>query len=123
MLLLLLLLAACGRSRGPLRPTFDSLQRQVFDVHCAVAGCHVGAAPESGLNLEAGQAHANLVGRPSTFVGDRQLVAPGRPDESYLIDKLLGRRVVGERMPLGREALPDSVVQVIRRWIERGAPE
>ena len=50
-------------------------------------------------------------------------VKPGDPDGSYLIRKLEGGRIVGERMPLGSAPLPPETLAVIREWIARGAPD
>jgi hypothetical protein len=49
-------------------------------------------------------------------------VAPGRPDDSYLVHKIEGRAAVGARMPLGGPFLDDATIAVIRDWIARGAP-
>ena len=105
-----------------LRPTLESIQANVFGVHCAVADCHTVAAPESQMNLESGRAYENLVNARSVGLRGMYRVRPGRSDSSYLIRKLTGEGIVGERMPLGRAPLPDSVIVLIRRWIDSGAP-
>jgi hypothetical protein len=51
------------------------------------------------------------------------LVAPGDPEKSYLLRKLEGRKIVGERMPLGKPPLPAEMIAVIRKWVETGAPD
>lgn len=48
-------------------------------------------------------------------------VAPGDPDNSYLIQKLEGTASVGEQMPLGMTPLPQASIDVIRQWILEGA--
>jgi hypothetical protein len=50
-------------------------------------------------------------------------VAPGDPDNSYIIHKLEGRAdIVGLRMPRGTGPfLTDGQLLVLRRWIELGA--
>ncbi|MER3525335.1 MAG: hypothetical protein C4326_15155 [Ignavibacteria bacterium] len=48
------------------------------------------------------KAYNELIGKPSTVVRNPLRVAPFRSSESYLVDKLTGNRIVGERMPLGR---------------------
>jgi len=55
--------------------------------------------------------------------GDEAGVAlvPNKPDESPLIQYLTGKRL--PRMPKQRKALSDDEIALIRRWIERGAPE
>jgi hypothetical protein len=48
-------------------------------------------------------------------------VAPGDANNSYIIQKLEGTAGVGERMPAGLPALPQSDINVIRQWIANGA--
>jgi hypothetical protein len=52
------------------------------------------------------------------------IVAPGDPERSYLIHKLEGRPgIVGLQMPRnGPPYLTAGQIQVIKRWIEIGAP-
>jgi hypothetical protein len=47
----------------------------------------------------------------------------GDPENSYLVHKLRGQRIVGERMPLGRTPLPDSLIEAVGAWISAGAPD
>jgi hypothetical protein len=50
-------------------------------------------------------------------------VIPGDPENSYLIHKLEGRPgIVGTQMPRGDVRLSAGQILVIKRWIERGAP-
>ncbi len=128
---LILLPALLGCSRGgdatearrPLRPALRSIQVHVFDRTCVRAGCHLGSEVESRLSLRAGESRGGLVGAPSTQVRDLLLVKPGDPEGSYLIRKLEGGRMVGDRMPLGASPLPPETIAVIREWIARGAPD
>ena len=105
-----------------LRPELSSIQTNLFDVHCAVAGCHRGGAPESQLDLEAGNSYSSLVDVASVGLPGMIRVYPGRPDSSYLVRKLSGEGIVGERMPLGKQPLPDSLLETIQAWIRAGAP-
>ncbi|NRF65835.1 hypothetical protein HLB44_02425 [Aquincola sp. S2] len=109
-----------GSGGGGLTPTFASIQAQVLTPRCTT--CHAGAAAPVGLRLDAGSSYALLVGVPSGEVSSLQRVAPGRPDDSYLIHKLEGRAAVGSRMPLGGPFLDAATIAVIRDWIARGAP-
>ena len=53
-------------------------------------------------------------------IGD-DLVVAGKADDSYLVQRLLGQG--GEdRMPLKKDALPDAEIDLIKRWINQGAP-
>lgn len=108
-----------GGGGGPAAPTFASLQAQVFTPRCT--GCHAGAGAPVGLRLDAGNSYAALVGVASGEVGSLQRVAPGRPDDSYLIHKLEGRAAVGARMPLGGPFLDDATIALVRQWIAAGA--
>ena len=101
--------------------TFDDIQATVFTPSCATAGCHSGAAPPQGLNLEAGNAFANLVDVASMQVPTLDRVEPGDPDNSYLIQKLEGTAAVGSQMPLGGAALDQATIDGIRQWIADGA--
>lgn len=98
--------------------TFERVQTMVFDVSCASSGCHDGSAwPD----LSAGQAYGNIVNIESTQ--GLPLVYPGRPDSSYLYLKLLpDAPISGGRMPLGGPYLDAASLEIVRAWIERGAP-
>jgi hypothetical protein len=49
-------------------------------------------------------------------------VTPGDADGSLLIKKLISPPPFGSRMPFGSPALPDTTVQVVKTWINQGAP-
>jgi hypothetical protein len=52
----------------------------------------------------------------------RELIAPGHPERSYLVDKLRGQRLCyGARMPLNRASLTDVQLSLIQSWICQGA--
>lgn len=120
-------LAACGSGDGfpgsggavgPLAPNFASIQANVFDQYCV--HCHSGANAPAQLRLDSVNSYANLVGVPSRETGTLR-VAPGNANNSYIIQKLEGTASVGERMPAGLPALPQSDINVIRQWIGDGA--
>jgi hypothetical protein len=102
-------------------PTLNQIQAVVFTPTCATAGCHSGATPPQGLNLEAGNSFGSLVGIASSEVPAILRVAAGDPDNSYLIQKLEGTASVGARMPFGGAALDPAVIAEIRQWITDGA--
>ena len=121
-------LAACGSgdgfvgsggATGPLTPSFDSIQANVFEPICE--HCHSGANAPVGLRLDAANSYALLVGVASGEQPNVLRVAPGDPNNSYLIHKLEGTAAVGERMPAGLPALPQADIDVIRQWIADGA--
>jgi hypothetical protein len=103
--------------------TLTSLQQNIFTPNCATSGCHTGASPQQGLNLSAGQTFSNTVGVASNEVPSMNRVLAGDPNNSYLLQKVLGTAAVGSRMPLGESALSNSDIQDIRTWIAEGAQD
>jgi hypothetical protein len=137
-------LAACGGGSGegldqsgqplppgggtPLAPTLASIQDNVFSVNCV--GCHTGGGAPFGLSLESADlSYTNLINvvsprdpNPSNPTYVR--VRPNNPNDSFLIQKLEGTQTLGARMPLppGTPPLPQATIDVIRQWIQNGAP-
>jgi len=114
-----------------LQPTFSSIQQNVFETTDSAGrslciGCHSdqGRTPSAGLNLRHETAYAALVGVRSGQRVDLMRVAPGDPNNSYLVQKLEGHsQITGQRMPrTGGPYLTEGQMMIIRRWIERGAP-
>lgn len=105
----------------PFGPNFSEIQAGLFTPTCAVSGCHTGAGAPQGLRLDEANSFGLLVGVASTEVPSILRVAPGDPDNSYLIQKLEGTASVGEQMPLGGPPLAQSTIDVIRQWIIDGA--
>ena len=103
----------------PLAPTLQSIQANVFNPSCIV--CHAGASAPQGLRLDSGNSFANLVNIPSSEVSSLFRVAPGDPDQSYLIQKLQGNASSGEQMPLGGPPIPAATIEFVRQWIVDGA--
>lgn len=128
------IVAACGGGNGSgdqpppeppppsqFGPNFSEIQAELFTPTCAVSGCHTGAAAPQGLRLDEANSYGLLVDVESTEVPSILRVAPGDPDNSYLIQKLEGTAEVGEQMPLGGPALEQASIDVIRQWITDGA--
>jgi hypothetical protein len=74
--------------------------------------------------MTARDAYTSLVGQPSIQCDDgRPLVAPGDPDHSYLMDKILGRNLcAGYAMPRGMWHITPDEIRTLRDWIAEGAP-
>jgi hypothetical protein len=105
----------------PFGPNFSEIQAELFTPTCAVSGCHTGPAAPQGLRLDEANSYGLLVDVASTEAPSILRVAPGDPDNSYLIQKLEGTASVGDRMPLGGPFLPQANIDVIRQWIIDGA--
>jgi hypothetical protein len=67
----------------------------------------------------------SIVGKQSSeCCGMREIVRPGDPRHSYLLDKLEGVRLCsGAAMPLGGPSLPSSDEATLVGWICEGAPD
>jgi hypothetical protein len=104
----------------PLTADFQSIQDNVFTPICTK--CHIGAGAPQGLQLDAAHSYALLVSVPSSEQPTVLRVAPGDPDNSYIIRKLQNTGgISGAQMPLGGPYLPQSTIDVIKQWITAGA--
>jgi len=105
--------------------TYQELHDIIFTPLCAQP-CHHGGAAPKGLSLEPLRALDNLVGVASMEVPGLLRVAPGAPDDSYLVIKLKSTdpRRVGSRMPrTGPPYLSGAQIRAIKRWIAAGAQD
>lgn len=108
---------------GGSQATFSAVQSQIFTPSCAFSGCHGGGSPAEGLNLTAGMAYANIVNVRSSQQGSRDRIEPNNPEASYLYLKVTGDpSISGVRMPRSAPALSQQLLDLLRDWIERGAP-
>jgi len=114
--------------------TFDRIQRQIFNQTCAVSGCHDSQSQAGGMILEVGAAYNNLVGVTPTnaaaaAAGWKRVMTTGPgsgdPNTSFIYHKLTGdlQSGMGQRMPLIGASLDPVLIDIIRLWIEAGAPD
>ena len=109
-----------GSGSGPLEANFKSIQDNIFTPICTK--CHIGAGAPEGLQLDEAHSYALLVGVASAEQPAVMRVAPGSPDNSYIIRKLQNTAgISGGQMPLGGPYLQQSTIDVIRQWITDGA--
>jgi Copper type II ascorbate-dependent monooxygenase, C-terminal domain len=126
-------LAACGDGGGspggaPQTATFERIQNEVFNVSCSADSCHSSVGQAGGLILEEGyswdalsdQDPANHAAR----VHGMKRVWPGDPSRSFLIAKLTNNLAAGEGFPMPYNATPldEATIEVLKAWIEAGAP-
>jgi PKD repeat protein len=103
--------------------TFTEVQQQIFTASCAFSGCHGGSSPAQGLDLREGAAFSNIVNVSSSEQPSLDRIEPSDPDNSYLYLKVIGdSSISGSRMPRGAPALSQDKIDLLRDWIERGAP-
>lgn len=112
-------------NRPPPQPSDDlfSKVQAVFDARCIA--CHAGAAAPQGLILTAGQSYDQIVGVPSAQQNNILRIAPGLPNDSYLVRKIRGDAgITGAQMPRnGPPFLSAEQINTIVAWVEAGAPE
>ena len=127
--------AACDEAlsdlTGPtpnLEPTFSSIQQEILNTtdssgRPACINCHNGNPFVPG-NFTGANAYTALVNARSFEKPNLVRVAPGDPDNSYMVHKLEGGpNIVAERMPRGGGPfLTNGQMLVIRKWIADGAP-
>ena len=106
-------------------PTLASIQATVFGPKCS--GCHTGPtsnALPAGMDLTSAPASfASLVGVASIEMSTLQRVKAGDPDNSYVVHKVEGTGISGQRMPLGGPPLGSVTIAAIRKWITDGAAQ
>jgi hypothetical protein len=102
---------------------FTSDVAPVLASNCTNAGCHAGNRPKEGLDLSEAKAYAELVNVQADQCNDgRLLVAPGHPEQSYLIQKMLGVNMCsGSQMPKAGVSIPAEDLEAITAWICQGA--
>ena len=104
--------------------SFSKDIQPIFTSNCVV--CHTGSAGPAGLTLDPGSAYKDLVNVKSSEAPSLMRVAPGSPDKSYLVNKLLGTQAsvggTGAQMPFGASPLPQTTINKIQQWISAGAP-
>jgi len=117
--------------------TYDRVQRQVFDQHCAVSGCHDsnGFMNAGNLLLEGSAFPGNLINRTPTNANAQGLgwkritqidAHNGDPETSFIVHKLRGDFPgpgFGARMPKDHPKLDPTLIDVITLWIQAGAPD
>jgi hypothetical protein len=108
--------------RPPIAATLTKIQNDIFTPNCANAGCHSGSNPPDDLLLTAGNSYSNIVNVDAVQV-NLKLIAPGDPDNSYVLRKVMGSDIVGNRMPLGGAKLSDDQIDLISQWILEGAKD
>jgi len=101
----------------PLKPlkggvSFAADVAPVLLEHCA--GCHDAANPESNLSM------ATLERLSRGGRGGAPFMS-GKGADSLLVKKLKGVGIEGQRMPLGKDPLPNDVIAKIQAWIDQGA--
>ena len=104
------------------KATFRGAVQPIFTARCATTGCHAGATPQEGLNLEQGQAYDEIFLRLPAHADEHFQIEPFDPSSSHLFLKIRGEEE-GGRMPLGGPYLDEAQENAIRDWILEGAAD
>ena len=97
-----------------------NIQQNIFTPICAQ--CHIGSQAPLGLRLDSvEEAFLNLVNVPAVGNSAFDRVEPFDPENSFLMLKILGDPIAGQRMPLGMASLSNEEIELIRLWIAQGA--
>jgi len=101
--------------------TLTQLKTDVFSVRCGA--CHLGSAPSGNMSLAADFIYADVFDVSAVGNSNFKRIAPGDPDNSYIVMKLRGdSRIVGGQMPLdGTAPIPEEDIAKVATWIEEGA--
>ncbi|MBU6266473.1 MAG: hypothetical protein KGN34_02960 [Sphingomonadales bacterium] len=89
------------------------------------ATCHQVGVEAGRMSLVPKYALSFTVNVPSIEAPALMRIAPGKPDQSYLVMKLEGTQVAhdgtGTQMPFGAAPLSPERIKLIRAWIKQGA--
>jgi hypothetical protein len=128
-------------------PTFKNDIQPFLPISCALSGSchqngsahrpHLGKSPtmlDGGKPTDAEmQTMIEELKRMSTEVAGRAIMAPGKPEDSYLMNKLegtnncsgfvcMGPEKCGLQMPDPGMPLEKATIEIVRAWIKKGAP-
>ncbi len=105
----------------PANVTFTEVYDQVLNGSCM--SCHTGIIGQfDGLDMSTkATAYANTVNKSSSRCTRETLVVPGHAESSLLYLKVTSPPC-GSLMPQNAPALPQSSIDLIKTWIDEGAP-
>jgi len=116
-----------GKSKPTVSVSYKKMIQPILNANCVF--CHMSGAMQGGLTLEPGLSPRSLISVRSTESA-LMLIAPGKPEDSYLIHKLEGTHIqaggTGASMPFSAETplkLEAKDIALIRHWVAIGAPD
>ena len=110
-----------GGTNGGTAPSFTEVRDEVLYPSCSFSQCHGSGAGYFSITED--MTAAELRDVPSNQIPEMMRVAPGEPDQSYLIWKMEGHAdIQGTEMPPPpSEPISDERIQLVRDWIAAGA--
>lgn len=97
----------------------SDIQTKVFNVTCALSGCHGSTNTQAGLLLTQGNSFSELINVQGEAFPNFKRVVPDSSSQSLLVKLIKGE--LSPRMPKDRDALPPAVIDSIIKWIDTGA--
>jgi mono/diheme cytochrome c family protein len=94
-------------SKLPETVSYANHVQPIFSKNCATSGCHQGADPAGGLNLEAGKAYAEISKKGSGYIDTLQ------PQYSVLVSSMLS--TTNPMPPNGK--LDQCDIELIKKWM------
>lgn len=98
----------------------------IWEANCVTA-CHTPGGNAESVLVLSGNAFANIVDVNSGQAIGMKLIASGDSMQSYLVAKLEGNQAAaggtGGTMPSGADPLDAATLQLIKDWVDAGAPE
>ena len=96
--------------------------QEILTAHCLPCHSSDDGGPRAGLDLSTSSMPRSTIAVRSHQLADTFLVNPGRPDASYLVEKISSDSPSrGERMPQDMPPLSDEEIETIRNWVLGGA--
>ncbi|MCY1056477.1 DUF5777 family beta-barrel protein [Nannocystis sp. SCPEA4] len=99
-----------GGAAGNKRADLEVKVRKLFDDKCSA--CHESGGSEVVLVGDLGH-----LSRDKSKDANKRFVVPGDPDSSYLVNKLTGKNIKGDIMPMGDDPLKPAEIELVRSWI------
>lgn len=121
----------CGSTCiADIAPELGELHDRVLFKSCAASrSCHTGSNPKEQLSLVTPEDVLAMNNQPSVQRPELDLIEPGKPEESYLINKLRGEDMAeksgtgltAQQMPRMANPLCEPIIERIEEWIRNGA--
>ena len=122
----------CGQECIPeIPPTLGWIHLRILSRSCALsASCHTGAAPKEGFDMSTVESTLEAVGRASAQMPTRSIIEAGKPEDSYILNKLRGMGIADKSStgvaatqmpPPPSVPLCDAKIALIEEWIANGA--
>lgn len=108
-----------GNQANQVIPTYNQDIKPIFDQFCV--SCHRSGGSASAYLLDTYQ---NIMNGKTNCgaVPEKRYIVPSNADQSYLYKKIIGQGICGDKMPPSGSLSQDRI-DLIKRWINAGAPE